>query len=133
MPPSQMLQIYLELKWLEPAIWRRVIVPDTITLKQLHKTIQITMGWSDRHQHEFAIADKRYGTPESGTQGIFPEKNIRLCQCLGNLKTLSYIYDFGDYWEFNLRVEKNPGLDTADRYPICIGGARAAPPEDVGG
>ncbi len=133
MPHTKLLQIYFELKWLEPSIWRRVIVPDTITLKQFHKVIQIGMGWSDRHQHEFLIADKRYGAPELGTRDIFPEKNARLGKCLGNQQTFGYVYDFGDNWEFNLKVEEIRPMEELTQYPICIDGARASPPEDVGG
>ena len=108
-------------------------MPDSITLKQLHKVIQSSMGWSDRHQHEFIIADTRYGNPELGSREMFPERSLRLGKCLGSLKTFSYVYDFGDFWEFTLQVENVLPLEAVEHFPACIDGARAAPPEDVGG
>ena len=47
--PNHLLQIRIELKWLEPVIWRRIVVPDTITFKRLHDVIQVVMGWTDSH------------------------------------------------------------------------------------
>ena len=44
-----------------------------------------------------------------------------------------YEYDFGDSWQHVLVVEKTLPIEEAARYPICVAGARACPPEDVGG
>ena len=132
MRPEHLLQIRLELNWLAPPIWRRLIMPESITLKQFHKLILKAMGWSDKHLHEFIFADKHYGKAEPGSS-ILSENAQRLGQCLGTLKTFNYIYDFGDNWEFMLEVEKVHPMDAFERYPTCIDGARAAPPEDVGG
>lgn len=63
-PPGQLLQLRIELAWLKPAIWRRVAVPDTITLTKLQRVIQAVMGWTDSHMHEFEIGQQRYGTPD---------------------------------------------------------------------
>ena len=38
-----------------PAVWRILLVPDTITLSQLHRILQIVMGWEDSHLHRFVI------------------------------------------------------------------------------
>lgn len=46
---------------------------------------------------------------------------------------LQYTYDFGDNWQHTILVEQRLQADPALRYPVCIEGARAAPPEDVGG
>ena len=45
---------------IEPEIWRRFVVPSDITLDRLHDVIQIVMGWTDSHLHEFTIGGKRY-------------------------------------------------------------------------
>jgi hypothetical protein len=46
---------------------------------------------------------------------------------------IHYEYDFGDLWEHELRVEAKLERDGGKVYPICIAGARAGPPEDIGG
>lgn len=44
-----------------------------------------------------------------------------------------YEYDFGDLWQHEIRVEKKLSAQSKRHYPTCIGGQRAAPPEDCGG
>ena len=33
----------------EPEIWRRLSVPETITVPDLHRVLQAAVGWEDRH------------------------------------------------------------------------------------
>jgi hypothetical protein len=47
--------------------------------------------------------------------------------------TFLYIYDFGDYWRHRIVVEKVLPAEVGTKYPACIGGRRACPPEDCGG
>jgi hypothetical protein len=56
-------QLHIELRDLKPAIWRRVLVPQSVTLAKLHQVIQIAMGWTNSHLHEFTIGRMRYGMP----------------------------------------------------------------------
>lgn len=133
--PSTVLQLRIELLNIEPLIWRRVQVPDTITLPRLHRTIQTVMGWSDGHLHEFEIAGEQYGIPDPDWPmgpPIISEARVRLLKCLGARKQFTYIYDFGDNWQHKIIVEKRlTGARMA--HPLCIGGENACPPEDVGG
>ena len=56
---------------IEPEIWRRFVVPADITLDRLHDVIQIVMGWTDSHLHEFRIGKNRYTEyPESKEEGL---------------------------------------------------------------
>ena len=56
---------------IEPSIWRRFVVPASITLDRLHDVIQIVMGWTDSHLHEFTIGNKRYTEyPQSKEDGL---------------------------------------------------------------
>ena len=48
-------QLRIELMGIKPVIWRRVLVPGTITLGKLHQVIQEAMGWLDVHLHEFFL------------------------------------------------------------------------------
>jgi len=124
----------IRLLGIEPEIWRRFVVPLDITLDRLHDVIQIVMGWTDSHLHEFTIGKKRYTEyPESTEDGLECGK-----YCLGDLikqkgRNFRYLYDFGDSWEHELILEDNryvyPELQSAVE---CLDGARACPPEDVG-
>lgn len=132
---GKLLQLKIELAHIRPAIWRRVVVPETITLTALHKVIQIAMGWTDSHLHEFEIGGVRYGMPDPDFpffDEVVSEKRVRLGKCLGSLKSLRYTYDFGDDWLHGIKVEKSLPPDDLP-VPRCTGGANACPPEDVGG
>jgi hypothetical protein len=130
-------QLRIELCHLQPAIWRRVLVPGSVTLAKLHQIIQLAMGWTDSHLHEFVIGKIRYGIPDPdwpSTEPVIAEKRVTLAECLGDaIKKFTYTYDFGDGWDHELRVEKLLPPDAGARYPTCLAGANACPPEDVGG
>jgi hypothetical protein len=44
-----------------------------------------------------------------------------------------YEYDFGDNWQHEVLFEGRHSAEPGKRYPLCVDGARACPPEDVGG
>ena len=137
--PESELLLYIELEHAEPRIWRRVRVPDTITLVKLHQVIQEAMGWYDCHLHEFVIDHSHYGMVDPNDPGwdvgpeLIDEKRKRLLTVLGNRKTFEYIYDYGDSWWHNIRLEKRLPLTGLRPKAFCIDGERACPPEDVGG
>lgn len=134
--PAELLQLRIELAWLKPVIWRRVVVPEVITLAKLHKVIQAAMGWTDSHLHEFEIGRSRYGIPDPDwdmDEAVIPEKRITLAMSLAGAKSFRYTYDFGDGWEHRIKVEKSLSAGTHPRTPLCTAGANACPPEDVGG
>lgn len=120
---------------IEPVIWRRFVVPASITLDRLHDVIQIVMGWNDSHLYEFTIRTKRYtGHPQSHDDGLLSGR-YRLGDLIKqNGITFLYLYDFGDSWQHELVLEQskyfNPELQTE---LACLEGEQACPPEDVGG
>lgn len=132
---SRTYLLKITLKDLEPAIWRRFLVPWYISLDRLHDVIQIVMGWEDYHLHEFTIGKKKYTEqPESREEGLECGR-YRLGDLIKqNNRTFSYIYDFGDHWEHELVLENSRYFDPDQQFEImCLEGARACPPEDVGG
>lgn len=133
--PPRVLLLRIELGWITPVIYRRVLVPETLTLGRLHRTIQAVMGWQDYHLHEFEIGGQRYGVPDPDWDdpgSVLPEARARLARCLGRHKRFAYTYDFGDGWEHKLVVEKVLPPDRLP-HPVCVDGENACPPEDVGG
>jgi hypothetical protein len=125
----------IQLLDIEPAIWRRFVVPASITLDRLHDVIQIIMGWTDSHLHEFTIGNKRYTEyPESKEDGLVCGR-YRLGDLIKQKgRTFRYLYDFGDSWEHELVLEESRYFNPELRTELaCLECERACPPEDVGG
>jgi hypothetical protein len=134
---DQIARIHIELDETEPAIWRRVEVPLTTSLKGLHDVIQAVMPFQDYHLFAFEFADKRYGIPDPDWDDLLrmhDAKNIKLGALVDRgVSRFAYIYDFGDNWQHTVTIEATVVADPAVGYPRFIDGARRAPPEDVGG
>ncbi len=134
------VQFRVALDEIEPAVWRRLVVPWSWHLGQLHLVLQAAFSWWDCHLHEFRIGGLRDGDPEvedwgdEGSARSFDETQVRLLD-FGRSPglTFAYVYDFGDDWHHTITVEKLLALEFAPRAAACIEGARARPPEDVGG
>lgn len=135
-PSSGIFQLRVELREVSPPVWRRLLVPSNISLAELHVTLNETMGWTNSHLHQFVLRDRTFGDPESDEDGeleLEDEGKVRLEDLLGVGQSLNYEYDLGDGWQHTVKVEKALGRDEHRSYPLCIGGARACPPEDCGG
>ena len=135
--PAQIYQIKVTLTDLQPPIWRRIQVRGDTTLARLHRILQAVMGWTDMHLHQFVIREKYYGVPdedEGGFSKTRDERKYKLSELVaGAGAPFTYTYDFGDNWEHILELEKTFPPDKTIRYPVCVAGAHAGPPEDVGG
>src|SRR5207249_10473277 len=69
-----------------------------------------------------------------GTEGLADPRRVHLTDLgLRIRERFLYEYDFIDGWQHDVRVEQILALESQRRYPVCIGGRRAAPPEDCGG
>ena len=144
-PPADepsLLTLTIELRGTKPRIWRRLSLPGDLTLDVVHTLFQAAMGWTDSHLHRFqpgieVAYDQPYFVTEfdedEGDEGT-REEGVRLDQVLRSPgDRLTYLYDFGDGWEHRVTLESVAPLTPDDREPRCLGGARACPPEDVGG
>lgn len=132
---GKIYQIKVTLKYSKPPIWRRLLVSGDATLFQLHKIIQIAMGWTNSHLHQFIIAEEFYSIPsEDDWEPVIDERKYRLAKVAPTEQAqFIYEYDFGDSWEHVIVVEKILPSDPKAKYPYCVKGKRACPPEDVGG
>src|SRR5712692_1369899 len=135
--PVDIYQINVTLRDSRPPIWRRIQVRSDITLAKLHRILQCVMGWEDTHLHEFVIQGEHYGVPDQDDAEppkARDERKYRLGDLVpGERSQLAYTYDFGDYWQHVLVIENTLPPQEGIRYPVCLAGARACPPEDVGG
>lgn len=131
---TDVYQIHVVLRYINPLIWRRLEVPADIKLGRLHRVLQAAMGWTDSHLHAYRTAAGIYGVPDPD----FPdetknERNVRLGKVAQPGDALVYEYDFGDGWEHEIQIEKTSDADPTIQYPRCTAGERACPPEDCGG
>ena len=121
------VELFVTLRDVDPSVWRRLVVPERTTMHDLHRLLQATMGWQDRHLWLFELGGRSYGDvedmndledPRTVTLGSIPDGTV-----------FRYDYDFGDGWEHDIRVLSRRTTEA----PTCLAGARACPPEDSGG
>lgn len=136
MNPTNVYQLRIIPEEIEPPIWRRIQVSGATTLDRLHTVIQKTMGWRDAHLHEFEIRGRRYGVPDPEEPEYEVEKEWRVslreaAPAAG--VSFRYVYDLGDSWAHDVVIERIEVPAQSFRYPACLAGAQACPPEDCGG
>ena len=135
--PVQIYQLKVTLHGSHSPIWRQFQVRSDITLGKLHLILQAVMGWTNSHLHRFLIRGAQYGIPDES--GLAPRKTMdehkhRLKDLVSRKASrIIYEYDFGDLWTHELLVENILPPRAGVWYPVCHAGARACPPEDVGG
>lgn len=120
-----------------PSIWREFETGD-VTLCELHEQIQIVMGWTNSHLHQFRIGDEFYtdGRLIDGDDFALDYKGMRISDLVtahGQKLKFHYEYDFGDSWDHEVVLKRILTVDPKKSYPACTAGAGACPPEDVGG
>ena len=135
MTTIEVYQLRVYLRQISPMIWRRLLVRSDSTIEDLHYTLQIAMSWTDYHLHRFRIRGKRYGVARiHGPSFRDRAADVPLSRFQFRYRErFLYEYDFIDQWEHEIRVEKTLPCDVDTIYPVGIGGAKAAPPEDCGG
>ncbi|MGA2705616.1 MAG: plasmid pRiA4b ORF-3 family protein [Isosphaeraceae bacterium] len=131
---SVVYRLRITLADIEPAIWRLVEVPDC-SLGELHEVIQIAMGWQNTQMHQFVVNGKHFCQALLDDIDLEDEAGIRLSQIFKGKKKprIVYEYDFGDSWQHEITLEKTLEAEPKVKYPRCLEGARACPPEDCGG
>jgi hypothetical protein len=132
-------------------------------LNDLHEVIQIIMGWTNSHLHQFIVPDlrpkptsneirllgqggprdklagrmqreRRLSDPQMEVEGAEDEGKVKLSELAPAVKSkFIYEYDFGDSWGHLIEVVKIGPPDEGVKYPMCIAGKLACPPEDCGG
>lgn len=136
-PPTAGFELVVTLLHVKPAVFRTLLVPESLTLAELHRAIQAAFGWENSHLHEFIVGRRRFAEkapPGESWGGPAPadERKVVLAELgLRPGQKFQYLYDFGDGWEHSLRVKRQ--LARAPSRPVCVDGEGACPPEDSGG
>jgi Plasmid pRiA4b ORF-3-like protein/Phage integrase family len=133
--PIVIYQLKIFILDIHPMIWRRIRVSSNSTIADLHYIVQIAMGWTDSHLHRFIINGAGYGIAQIGGISFTDDPHkVRLADFgLRENDRFLYDYDFGDYWQHEILVEKILTGKSNSLEPVCIAGNRACPPEDCGG
>lgn len=148
LPFKNVYQIKISLVDTKPEVWRRILVPESYTFFDLHVAIQSAMGWEDYHLHCFEKLEagkKKYPRPILEISSPYEdEEYIREIPHSYDTETplssvlkqendsILYRYDFGDNWEHNIVLEKILVKESDQKYPVCLDGELACPPEDCG-
>jgi len=129
---AMVYELTVTLEDVQPPVWRRVRVPADITLGDLHRVLQIVMGWRDTHLHQFEVGGELIGVPDPEiSRPLTDESKIRLVDVALAKTRFRYEYDFRDVWRHQVVVERV--LHDVPSEVRCVDGQRACPPEDSGG
>jgi hypothetical protein len=132
--------VRVDLVGAKPPVWRRLELPSTLRLDQLHSVLQAVFEWTDSHLHRFTLDGEVWGDGEhylcpydveEGEDEGLPASDVRLDEVLAAPDdVLTYLYDYGDNWHHRLVVEQvGPAVEDVR----LLAGDGAAPPEDSGG
>jgi len=118
-----------------PLVWRRLLVVSTTSIAELHEILQkclrlerrtsapLAYPWHslwNRIRAALAFRENARGMPLSRFR-------------LHRGERFRYEYDFMADWKLDIRLERILPFDPDRVLPSCIGGSRAAPPEDCTG
>jgi hypothetical protein len=140
------LQFLVVLIGSDPLVWRRIQIADDSSFWDFHVAIQDAMGWQDCHLHEFRVVHPETGTPNRigipepdglDERPLAAGWDTAVSEYFSWASVSSgmpahYLYDFGDDWHHIVMLE-DVLPRRSSRYPRCLAGARACPPEDCGG
>jgi Plasmid pRiA4b ORF-3-like protein len=130
-------QLKISIKGAKPPIWRRVHIPNTLSLHQFHQVIQAAMGWTNSHLYSFDTRHGEFEYPDEEYEFDANRTYDSSKAILGNVvdeenDKISYTYDFGDNWQHQILLEKILE-DQKLNFPVCLKGKRNRPLEDSGG
>jgi hypothetical protein len=161
--PSQIHELKITIKDSKPPIWRTVAVPSDIRLSDLHMVIQAVFGWENCHLHQFILRNKQpkptreelatltraedwdalyrrlhpdryFSLPIFKLEDVEDERKFRLRTLVPvHGDKIEYEYDFGDDWVHVIEVKRIGASVDGVKYPVCLGGKFAGPPEDSHG
>jgi hypothetical protein len=134
-PAERVFQLQLKVAECRPPVWRRLLVRESMWLSRLHDSIQLAFDWYDYQTHVFAFGDLRFGNPVKRDDLVVEDDRDLTLLDLGweNHGHFTYAYQFETGWKLDVAIEAVTPLKKGLRYPRCVAGERAGPPEDCGG
>lgn len=138
----QIIKITVTLRDVAPKVSRALEVPVAIPLDRLHETLQAAFGWHNAHLYRFCIGAPYQWGAERWVMPDFvdspedlPADKTTLTQALDKAggAGLTYLYDFGDDWEHEIKAGLTTAADPDKTYPRLVEISGNCPPEDIGG
>jgi len=136
---SSLIQVHIKIKNCPVPVWRRVVIPTSYSLYDLHTVIQTVMGWTNTHLHGYFIGnvlyvDKLADWEDGVDEGYEDERKVIVESLISKLpKQIMYTYDFGDDWDHEIKFERIVPYKPNVHCPVCVSGKGVCPPEDIGG
>ena len=98
--PEVVLQLRIEIREIQPAIFRVIQVMNTRTFHLLHEIIQYAFGWDNKHLYQFDVGPTEVSEPDPGFPSAARRRHPRTTR-LGDLLSrdvtrFTYTYDFRD-------------------------------------
>ena len=133
---TNIYQLKISIKGAKPPIWRRVLIEDDLTYRGVHYIIQNIFEWNNSHLFEFVSSTRRYTDLDDDFMDSIGE-SVDKFTIGDDLKEIGdkieYIYDFGDHWEHEVKLEDILEKKEHESYPKCIKGKGEGPLENIGG
>jgi hypothetical protein len=130
-PPVPTYEMKVALVRVRPPVWRRVRIPASATLDELHRVIQVVFDWDDDHLHMFTADKRRYADSFFRLDECADEARARLSRVMPRVGVaMTYVYDLGDEWEHLITLERVVVTEEPEMSAVCVGGKGDAPEED---
>jgi hypothetical protein len=132
---TEIARLRVEIDEVTPAVIRRVEVPVTIRLDDLHFVLQIAIGWQNCHPFEFRVGEAAWGLldrddPESDRRAA---ETATLADVLALTNTFRYDYVYGEDWAHTVELETIEVATPGVNYPRLVSAQGRCPPADIGG
>src|SRR5262249_51938938 len=113
---------------------RRVEVPLTMRLDDLHFVLQIAIGWQNCHPFEFRLGDRAWGLVDRDLEeNPLPAEAATLADIFALGRTFAYAYVFADDWRHTVTIESVAPAAPGIVYPRLVSAEGRCPPADIGG
>jgi Plasmid pRiA4b ORF-3-like protein len=133
-PGQPVFRLRIQLRHVDPVVWRRVLVPGSVRMAKLADMLIAAMGWNSSHLHAFEVNGKHYGMHfDDWPDEEIDEKTVTVLQALRDERRFRFDYDFGDNWQHDVTIESLTWSYFGLKYAVVLDGDRACPPDDVGG
>jgi Plasmid pRiA4b ORF-3-like protein len=117
---DQVAELKVSLTDFRPPIWRRVRLPVTATLADLHVVIQALFGWDGDHLHLFQVGRKQYSGSFGHLEETGYDDEVRVRDVTSASGKITYTYDLGDEWRHEITLVKTLARDPGQDYPVCV-------------
>jgi hypothetical protein len=109
-------------------VWRRLLLPQSLDLACIHRTILKLFSWSGLQPHKFTLDYMSGGEIPGNENGLNETATIRdlAARYINEIN-----YEYGMFW--TVKVIFSPCGDTGVKKPSCIAGENSPPPENVEG